>query len=153
MIMSDRKNGAITERVAPDRDHAGRFRAGNAGRPKGTGKAARIAKAISDDELRRIVAALVEEAKAGNVKAAGLLLARTMPPLKPISEPVRFRFPDDATLSDKADAIVNAIAAGKLPPDVGAQLIQTLATTARIIEIDELERRIAALEEQTDGIA
>lgn len=73
-----------------ERDTAGRFRPGNRGRPKGTSKARKLQQALSDDDLFKVVQALIAQALDGNVQAAGLLLSRTIPPLKPVAEPVRF---------------------------------------------------------------
>ena len=48
--------------------------------------------------------------------------------------------------SAKAGAILSSVASGDCPADVGAVLMQSVTALARIIEVDELERRIAALE-------
>ena len=37
--------------------------------------------------------------------------------------------------------------AGQIPPDIGSQLITALVNQAKIVEIDELTRRIEALEQ------
>jgi hypothetical protein len=118
------------------------------GRPKGTGNAAKIAQAVSDADLKRIITALVEQAVDGNVQAAGLLLARTIPPLKATTAPINLALAPDASLSDKAHTVLDSLAAGQLPPDVGIALLSALGTTARIIETTELEQRIIALEQR-----
>jgi hypothetical protein len=41
-------------------------------------------------------------------------------------------------------AILTAVSTSKLPPDIGASLIASLAQIARITEIAEFERRLGA---------
>jgi hypothetical protein len=127
------------------RDTSGRFTAGNPGRPKGSGRAARLATAIARD-MPDIIDALVTQAKDGNTQAAALLLARAYPLPKPTSAPIRLTFAPGASLSDKAHGIIDAVAAGSLAPDTGAQLIAALGKVVAIVEATELERRIEALE-------
>jgi hypothetical protein len=45
---------------------------------------------------------------------------------------------------------MKAIAAGKLPPDQGSSLLQALAAQARIAELDDVIKRLEALE-NADG--
>jgi hypothetical protein len=54
--------------------------------------------------------------------------------------------PVNATLAGQGTEIINAIMMGKIPPDIGTQLISALTSQAKIIEFTELESRIAALE-------
>ena len=54
--------------------------------------------------------------------------------------------PTSASLTDQGRAVLAAVAAGELAPSQGAALIGALGTMAKIHEVDELERRIAALE-------
>jgi hypothetical protein len=52
------------------------------------------------------------------------------------------------TPSEAAQALVRAAAAGKLAPDVAAELVAAIAACVRVIEIDELTARLAALEQR-----
>ncbi len=68
------------------RDGSGRFAAGNAGGP-GNPYAQRVGKlrsalldAVNEDDLRGVIAALVEKAKDGNVAAAKILFNRCLGP-------------------------------------------------------------------------
>ena len=54
------------------------------------------------------------------------------------------------TLSEKASCILNSIARGECPADVGATLIQSVGAVAKIIEIDELDRRTKLLHNFVD---
>ena len=51
-----------------------------------------------------------------------------------------------AAVTDKARAVLGAVAAGKIPPDLGAQLVAAIGSVARLAEVDELVRRVSALE-------
>lgn len=68
-----------------------------------------------------------------------------MPPIKPVEQTAPLALPD-GTLTDQGRAVLNSVAAGDLAPGQGAQLLTAIATLARVIEIDELERRITTLE-------
>ncbi|MGM0784857.1 MAG: DUF5681 domain-containing protein [Pseudomonadota bacterium] len=109
----------------------------------------------ANTELRRQLAAqgasvvekVVQAAINGDMTAAKLVLDRITPPLKPTAAPVAVSLPDDAGLAGTARAFVDAAAEGKLPPDVAGQLVTAVAALARVVEIDDLERRLAALED------
>ncbi|MEB2316308.1 MAG: DUF5681 domain-containing protein [Xanthomonadaceae bacterium] len=118
-----------------------------AGRPKGSGLAGELRKAIAV-EAGDILAALIERAKAGDVQAARALLDRIVPSLKPESAPVHVPgLADAGSLAERAESVLQAVGAGDVPPDVAAALVAAVGALARIHELDEIERRIATLEE------
>jgi hypothetical protein len=127
----------------------GRFRKGEsgnpAGRPPGVGKAAQLRASI-DQHVPDILAAVVREAKGGDVQAARLLLDRVLPPLKSVDLPVSLPLPPE--LAAQGRAVVEALAKAEITPDEAASVMQAIAAQARIVEVDELERRVAALEAQ-----
>lgn len=128
----------------------GTWHAGQSGNPKGkqpgTGALQRL-RAGLDEHLPDILAALVEAAKAGDVTAARVILDRVLPSLKPNEQPVLLDLAGD-TLSAKAAAVLDAVAAGELAPGQAAQLVSALGTMAKIIETDDLAQRVAKLEER-----
>jgi hypothetical protein len=96
-----------------------------------------------------IVERLQEAALGGDVAAARTLLERALPVYRSSAEPVELPELDGAQeLTDKARAVLDAVAKGRIPPDLGAQLVSAIGTVSRVAEVDELLRRIAALEEQ-----
>lgn len=112
-------------------------------------RATRLLRAL-DRDLPKLVDAAKKRALEGDPQCLRLLLERTLPARKPAAQAVHL--PEMAaaqTLTDKAQAVMRAIGDGSLPPDLGAQLLTALGQVARIAEIDELERRIAALEVTT----
>lgn len=131
----------------------GRWKAGEsgnkAGRPKGVGEVAKIRAAIAAD-VPAILKALAEQAMAGDVQAARLLLDRTVPALKPV-EPAQALTLPDGSLTEQGRAVLASVAAGELAPGQGAGLIAAIGALARVAEIDELAQRIEALEQRNGG--
>lgn len=115
------------------------------GRPKGTSEAAKLRRAIRDD-VPDIIAAMVEAAKQGDTAAARLLLDRAIPALKPEAQAAPVDMNREG-LAERASAVLDAAAQGNLPPDVASQLVQAVGTLARVTEIDDIERRLQALED------
>jgi len=127
-------------------------RSGNPrGKPRGSGKAQAIAMAVSDGELRGIVAKLIEQAKAGDTTAARLLLDRLIPPLRPVDAPLPAGLslpPAEAGLVARAQAVIDAVADGVLGVGQATALLGALADVARVVEVEDLARRLDALEAQ-----
>jgi hypothetical protein len=76
-----------------------------------------------------------------------LLLDRAIPSLKPQAASVPIDGMTGGTLSQRATAAIDAAAAGELSPDIAAQLVQAVGTLAKVIEIDDLEKRLSRLEQ------
>lgn len=126
-----------------------KFKAGQsgnpAGRPKGAlGKATRWREALEPhgDALFKVA---VQHALDGEMTALKLCLERISPPVKPTSDPVEFVL-NGATLSEKAESVLQAIAGGQIDVDSGRKLIAAISDLGKIIEITELEKRLAQLE-------
>ncbi len=118
-----------------------------AGRQKGAINAPTKLRHMIDAEA--IVMRLQEAALTGDVQAARTLLERALPVYRASAEPVQLPGLNGAlALTDKAHAVLAAVADGSIPPDLGAQLVTAIGTVARVAEVDELQRRIAALEER-----
>lgn len=116
------------------------------GRPTGTSEAAKLRKAIADD-LPAIITAMITAAKEGDTGAAKLLLDRAIPALKPQAASVGIEGMASGTLTERATAALNAAASGEVSPDIAAQLVAAVGTLAKVIEIDDLEKRLSKLEQ------
>ena len=114
------------------------------GRPPGAGEVAKLRAAIAG-QVPAILQSLTAAALAGDVQAARLLLERTLPALKPAEQAQALHLPD-GTLTTQGRAVLAAVAAGELAPGQGAALLGAIGTLARVAEVDELARRIEALE-------
>lgn len=65
---------------------------------------------------------------------------------KSTAHTMEFEFPEDGKPIEKADAIIKAIAKGKIPPDTGSQLLGAIKAMIDIEEFTELKQRIEAME-------
>ena len=84
-------------------------------------------------------------------KDSGTLLKETLnksyPGLKATLPSIHFDLPPNATPLDKANAILDAVATGTIPPDVGAILVQAAKHTIDIEMATELKDRMDKIEE------
>ncbi len=69
------------------------------------------------------------------------------PPIKPVEQSQPLSLPD-GTLTEQGRAVLASVAAGELAPGQGAALLGAIGTLARVSEVDELARRIEALEDR-----
>ena len=95
-------------------------------------------------ELLEIV---FKAAKGGDMVAARLILERILPVVKPIEQALGFSLIGNS-LTEKGKAVMDAVSAGVLSPSQGSQLITAIGALARVVEIEELERRLSELEKQ-----
>jgi hypothetical protein len=128
----------------------GRWKAGESGNPRGrrpgTGEVGKLRAAIGK-HVPTIIKKLVAAAQGGDVGAARLLLERVLPPVKAVEQTQPMTLPD-GDLTAKGHAVLAAAAKGEIAPAQAAALIGALGTLARVAEIDDLARRIEALEKQ-----
>jgi len=97
------------------------------------------------EAVPELLQTMLQRALEGDVGAARLLLERAIPPLKAQELPQALALPD-GTLTEQGRALLQAVANGELAPGQGAALIAALGQLARVAEIDELTRRLEALE-------
>ena len=114
------------------------------GRPKGSGENGKLRAAIGW-ALPDILDALIKKARTGDSQAAKLLLERTLPAVKAVELPEAVPL-EGATLTDQGRAVLRLLAAGEIGPERAAALLGAIAQLGRVAEIDELTRRIDALE-------
>ncbi len=114
-----------------------------AGRKPGTGE-------VVAARVPELLTAMMTKALEGDVGAARLLLERAVPPLKAAEQTQALSLPD-GTLTQQGRAVLACVAAGELAPGQGAQLLTGIGTLARVVEIDELAKRIEKLEEKQNG--
>ena len=135
------------------RKERGQWKAGKSGNPKGrpagTGKVAKLREDIAE-HIPSIIKQLVTKAKEGDTQAAKLLLERVIPSIRPVDDVVNIKLPTSGGLAEQCQAIITTMAEGQLTTSQGSALINSLGTLARIKEIDELERRLTALEKTSE---
>lgn len=91
---------------------------------------------------------VAEIARGGDMQAAAMIADRLYPKLKPQTESVTLPEPLDGTSAEMARQLVQMAGRGDISPSVAQELLKALSDVLRIVEIDELSARIAALEEQ-----
>lgn len=131
----------------------GGFKKGQSGNPSGRPKSDN---AQMRDKLRQampeIVDKLIEQAKAGDMQAIKLIMDKTVPSLKPIGATVLINglIPTD-TPENQAQAVLSAIGSGLIDTSTGADLLASIERLMKIKEVSELEQRLTALEQQSQG--
>lgn len=132
----------------------GQFKKGQSGNPAGKPKGARDKRTALRDLLQPHAAELVEKvvalAKAGDTTALRMCIDRLMPAIKAKDAPISINGLS-GTLTEQGQAVLAAMAAGDITPDEASTVMQAIAAQVRIVEADELEKRIAALEAKNDG--
>lgn len=132
------------------RDTAGRFAAGNAGRPAGARNRTTMAVLeLLEGQAEALTQRAVELALGGDTTALRLCLERVAPPRK--DAPVQFALPQMTTASDAAraaGAVLEAVSEGELTPGEGAVVMGLVNAFRRTLETTELEARLEALEGQ-----
>ena len=143
MTHPDRNNGAATDQ--PRRP--GTFRPGNPGRPPGCrNKATLAALALLEGEAEALARKAVELALAGDTVALKLVLDRLLPKGRALRLDLPLRTLPD--LDQATEAISGALAEGAVTVDEVATLTGLVEARRRLLETTELERRLAALEQQ-----
>ncbi len=148
MTHHDRNNGAGTEHPQPP-PRPGTFRPGNPGRPPSARNRATLA--LLEGEAEALARKAVELAKDGDPTALRLVLDRLLPK----SRAVRLDLPlrTLADLDQATEAIRGALAEGAVTLDEVAALAGLVEARRRLLETTELERRLAALEQQQQANA
>lgn len=115
------------------------------GRPVGQTPGAQLRKAI-EERSTEILQSVIDAAVGGDMTACKMLLDRITPPLKPVAPQVTISLSKNAGLAEQGAAVIQAAFTGAISPDLSANLLAALSSQARIIEADELIRRIEVLE-------
>ena len=131
----------------------GKFAKGNKlskGRQEGSRNKATLAcQDLLDGEAETLTKKAVNLAKGGDMAALRLCLDRIMPPRK--DRPISLALPglDGAdSLESASSAILKAVAAGDITPSEGQTLTMILEGYRKVVELADIERRVAALERE-----
>ena len=115
------------------------------GRPKGSMSHKKIREAILI-ETAEIIASMIELAKGGDTTAAKLLLDRVFAPMK--AGDAFISLPMTGNLSEDARCILSTIGSSAITPGQGQAILQGIASMTRIIEADEIVKRVEKLEDK-----
>ena len=128
------------------------FKPGNPGRPPGSkNKITQMVEKLAEGQAEQLVQKVLELAQAGDVACLRMMLDRLWPPRK--GQPVNVVMPPINTSQDVFPAIVSiwtAIREGRLTPDEASALSIVIDRSIQGIELHDIAKRIAALEEAQD---
>jgi hypothetical protein len=116
------------------------------GRPPGIRDKRTAMRALLEPHAEALVAKAVERALAGDSTALRICIDRLIPAAKAKDDPVSLPTLT-GSLADQGRIVIEALAQEHLSPEDAATILQALATQTRIVEADEIEARLTALEE------
>jgi hypothetical protein len=125
------------------------FPPGNPGRPPGSkNKITQILEQLVEGQAEQLVQKVLQQALAGEVSSQRMMLDRCWPPRK--AQPINVTIPPIKSSDDALAAIAaicRELGEGRLTPDEITALSSVIGRSIQVIEIQDLERRVAALEE------
>ena len=128
------------------------FEPGNPGRPPGSkNKITQMVEQLAEGQAEQLVQKVLDLAQAGDVSCLRMMLDRLWPPRK--GQPVNVVMPPINTSQDVFPAIASiwtAIREGRLTPDEASALSIVIDRSIQAIELHDITKRIAALEEAQD---
>lgn len=120
------------------------------GRPKGArNRVTRAVEALIDGQGEALGAKAVEKALQGDSTMLRALLSTLVPPRR--ERMVEFELPKIESAADAvkaSSAVIKACAAGELSPHETTEITKLISTHVHVIEVAELEARVAALEKK-----
>jgi hypothetical protein len=136
--------------TVPVRKPRGRpFKPGNPGRPLGSkNRVTQTLEQLAEGQAEQLFEKVRELAQAGDVACLRMMLDRIWPPRK--AQPVNVTLPPINSSQDALAAIAaicTALREGGLTPDEITALSSVVGRSIQVIELQDLERRVAALEE------
>ena len=137
-----------------DKQRGRPFEPGQSGNPQGRPKGSRnkttlAAEALLEGDADAIMRKLVEKAKEGDPTALRLCLDRMLPPRR--DRPITFDFEEIKCPADAVKASASVLAAcadGTVSPDEATKVMNLIASHANMLELTEVEARLAALEQR-----
>jgi hypothetical protein len=151
--MSEPSSEPTTEPANAGDQQGNRFQKGQSGNPRGRVEGSRnratlLLDQLADAEAEAIQRQVIDAAKAGDLKAAELILARIWPPRR--GRPVRLDLPAVRTAAEVSDgmaSVVDAMAAGEVTPEEAVTVSGVLEFRRKALETEELASRIERLEQ------
>ena len=123
---------------------------GQSGNPKGRPVGSRNKKNVIAEEFEKdgseVARVVMDAALGGDMQACNMVLQRLSPPLRARAEKVTFELTPDAPLHEQANQVLASVAEGAIDPETGKMLIDCIQSVAGIRAVDELEKRLIALE-------
>jgi hypothetical protein len=139
------------------RGGATRWRKGQSGNPLGVRRRSattqqKIRKMI-EDASEEIVSRQITLAVKGHPLVAKVLLGKVLPDASAKSSPIEAPIELKGTPTERAEAILTALAAGELSQDSATVLLQAVRITQEIADAAELGQRLSQIEERLAALA
>ena len=117
-----------------------------AGRPKGIKDKRHFYAESIDAMIPQVLESVYQKALAGDMTAARMLLDRTLPSKRAEQECVEIQH--SGNIASDAKNVLRSVLNGEVSPDVGASLLSSMTSVLKAIEVEDLAKRIEALEGQ-----
>ena len=127
-----------------------KFKSGISGNPKGRPKGIKDKRTAYRELLQPhaedLITKAVELAQAGDTIALRMCLDRLIAPIKAKDSTIMI---EDlkGSLAEQGQKVILAMCNSEVTPDDAGKVLQALAAQSRILEIDNLDKRVAKLEE------
>lgn len=116
------------------------------GRPRGSGHRQKIFNALIAPHSDELISTAIALARSGNTQILSFLLSRILP-AAPSDEPIA-KCELTGSLSEQGKKVISLITSSQLSISEGQSLLNALSLQARLIETDELDRRLKLLEKK-----
>ena len=116
------------------------------GRPAGLPDRRTQYRQLIEARMPELIERCVNMAVQGDMQAMRLCLERVLPAVRAGDEAVNLPFIAGVGLGAKAQGVLQAAFDDQIAPSVASTLINAIAGSARAIELDELTKRLEALE-------
>ena len=70
--------------------------------------------------------------------------------IKPSSEMIQFAFDEKAELHEQASQVMKGVANGEVPPDLGNNFVNGIASMLKIKEVTDIDERLKLMESKID---
>jgi hypothetical protein len=134
--------------MAKDKVRGRPFQPGNPGRPRGSkNKVTQWLECLLQDQAEQLVQTVLKQALGGDQASQRMMLERVYP--APKAPPIQVNVPPIKTPQDvhsAIGAILTALGQGRLTPHETSALSSLIGRSIQVIELQDHERRIAALE-------
>ena len=126
-----------------------KFKKGQSGNPNGRPRGIRdkrtAYRALFEKESNTLIKKAIELAKSGDTTCLKMCIDRIVSPYRARDQLIKL---DNltGTLTEKGEKIIQAMGNGLVAPSDASSMLSALAAQARVVEIDELEKRVSQLE-------
>ena len=116
------------------------------GRPRGIMDKRHFYAESIESMIPQVLESVYQKALAGDMTAARMLLDRTLPNKR--AEQERVEIQHSGNIASDAQNVLRSVLDGEVSPDVGASLLSSMTSVLKAIEVEDLAKRIEALEGQ-----